>query len=608
MNEHISNYCKSFIESNTSPQFAVFIKGKWGSGKTFFIKKLINELPKPEKVIYISLFSVKSSDEIDYKLFEAVHPVLSSSLPKYSKLVFRTLIKNRIPYSDIIKELSDSSQKVEVNLDDLMYDDRIIIVDDFERSSLNAGDILGYFSFLISDTNNRVLFVGNEDEVSDWDKFKAIKEKTIGAEFTLKCDLDGALQSFFNDIPFDSDEATVIDKAIRNVIDVIDCENLRIVREALYNLDLFLDCLPDNYLSIEENVISSFLLLFIHKSLGLISRENVSECLHAFFEKKMSFPVFVETKRKDKEGFWDYPLLYENHRLFSNETWTKIVFDGFYDKASLTSEFLIVYEKKLKQKESNLYKLFGWFYMDASEFKNILETVQKEFSDGYYIHPGEIIHYSSLMLQFCKQALLPFSFDEIKKRVLEVVNERISPMSKGDWDRMLSSGFYGNYGFGDLNDKEIAELLDVIKNKCIAAFDLEAKLILEECIDNLPMTIRKLCEIIRNESDYDYASVPLLSLIDVDVFHERVKALRSTDIESIVYALESRYKNFAGYFKQAYIADYHNLKKLVAHVEYDLNCVEKLFNPRAAFLFSWHSHMEKIVRFFEEKVIDNQKQ
>lgn len=44
MNDHIREYCRSFIESNTSSQFAVFIKGSWGCGKSFFIKKLIEGL------------------------------------------------------------------------------------------------------------------------------------------------------------------------------------------------------------------------------------------------------------------------------------------------------------------------------------------------------------------------------------------------------------------------------------------------------------------------------------------------------------------------------------------------------------------------------------
>lgn len=43
VNEHIIEYCKNFIESIDNPQFAVFLKGKWGIGKTYFIDTLLDK-------------------------------------------------------------------------------------------------------------------------------------------------------------------------------------------------------------------------------------------------------------------------------------------------------------------------------------------------------------------------------------------------------------------------------------------------------------------------------------------------------------------------------------------------------------------------------------
>lgn len=66
MNENIYHYCREFIESTENPQFAIFIKGEWGTGKTYFIKKLIESFSdnksavKCSDIIYISLFGVPS--------------------------------------------------------------------------------------------------------------------------------------------------------------------------------------------------------------------------------------------------------------------------------------------------------------------------------------------------------------------------------------------------------------------------------------------------------------------------------------------------------------------------------------------------------------------
>lgn len=40
MNENIINYIKNnYINSKMEPQFAVLVKGDWGCGKTFLVKK-----------------------------------------------------------------------------------------------------------------------------------------------------------------------------------------------------------------------------------------------------------------------------------------------------------------------------------------------------------------------------------------------------------------------------------------------------------------------------------------------------------------------------------------------------------------------------------------
>ena len=67
MNENIYKYCKKFIQSKSSPHFAILLKGEWECGKTFFIKKLLNDKEvKLEKndYVYISHGFSSSSKSI----------------------------------------------------------------------------------------------------------------------------------------------------------------------------------------------------------------------------------------------------------------------------------------------------------------------------------------------------------------------------------------------------------------------------------------------------------------------------------------------------------------------------------------------------------------
>ena len=103
MNEHITEYCKNFIESIDNPQFAVFLKGKWGIGKTYFIDTLLGKYKKSNTantsdideahIIKISLFGVKNYDDIDIKIYEAIHPILSSKGMKIAGAVARSALK-----------------------------------------------------------------------------------------------------------------------------------------------------------------------------------------------------------------------------------------------------------------------------------------------------------------------------------------------------------------------------------------------------------------------------------------------------------------------------------------------------------------------------------
>lgn len=62
--EKIIKSVKVYIDENMS-DYAVMINGAWGSGKTYFVKnELIPELEQDKPVIYISLFGIKTIDDL----------------------------------------------------------------------------------------------------------------------------------------------------------------------------------------------------------------------------------------------------------------------------------------------------------------------------------------------------------------------------------------------------------------------------------------------------------------------------------------------------------------------------------------------------------------
>lgn len=86
-NQHITEFLNYYCSLPTAPQYAVMLKGKWGSGKTHFIneyKNVLNENKK--KYIYVSLYGVTSYDEIETKFLEVLHPKLYNKMDTFLML------------------------------------------------------------------------------------------------------------------------------------------------------------------------------------------------------------------------------------------------------------------------------------------------------------------------------------------------------------------------------------------------------------------------------------------------------------------------------------------------------------------------------------------
>ena len=79
-NVHIKDYLNYFVKTEYV-KYAVLLKGSWGAGKTFFVKKMIEEwsIEKEQKgdsitftPLYISLNGLGSKKEIIEKIKEKI--------------------------------------------------------------------------------------------------------------------------------------------------------------------------------------------------------------------------------------------------------------------------------------------------------------------------------------------------------------------------------------------------------------------------------------------------------------------------------------------------------------------------------------------------------
>ncbi|NMB95811.1 MAG: hypothetical protein GYA02_04255 [Clostridiaceae bacterium] len=121
INKNLEDYLK-FYMGLSNPQFAVMINGKWGSGKTFFIKAKVDKWNSDMKSsrnnlivkktlfwrkknqeevgddiilkpIYVSLYGVSNTSQISDKIKEALNPLFYSKGAKIVRHVLFGAVK-----------------------------------------------------------------------------------------------------------------------------------------------------------------------------------------------------------------------------------------------------------------------------------------------------------------------------------------------------------------------------------------------------------------------------------------------------------------------------------------------------------------------------------
>jgi hypothetical protein len=176
------------------PQPAVLcLRGKWGVGKTYAWKEQLNAALDAKKLsrkvyAYVSLFGLKSLDELKFAVFEhsqKLGKVLrATGFDTLDELIdglpnARKVVKGATSGSFFSKFMSsDVAQAFAFGL----VRDQLVCLDDFERGdSLKPKEVLGLVSFLREQRNCKVVMILNDQQLDEKtrDEFEKHLEKVV---------------------------------------------------------------------------------------------------------------------------------------------------------------------------------------------------------------------------------------------------------------------------------------------------------------------------------------------------------------------------------------------------------------------------------------------
>lgn len=261
MNENIVNFLNGYM-MNPDPQYAVLLKGKWGCGKTHFINHWIDAYkgnPTTEQVlepIYVSLYGLSDTKQITTAINRVICPILYGKAAKAGKVLAKIasamVLKHEVDLNyDGISDLSinigiDSLSKFKSN-DSLANSKKLLIFDDLERCDIPMKKLLGYLNFFVEQCNCHLIVIGDEDKIAEGENkkiFGEFKEKTIGREFEIATDIHNALDTFVNQTP-KNDFVVGHQEQIEKFFAMTECDNLRILRQALWDFSRFEESMTD---------------------------------------------------------------------------------------------------------------------------------------------------------------------------------------------------------------------------------------------------------------------------------------------------------------------------------------------------------------------------
>lgn len=247
---------------NPDPQYAVLLKGKWGCGKTHFINHWIDAYkgnPTTEQVlesVYVSLYGLSDTKQITTAINRVICPILYGKAAKAGKVLAKIasamVLKHEVDFNyDGISDLSinigiDSLSKFKSN-DSLANSKKLLIFDDLERCDIPMKKLLGYLNFFVEQCNCHLIVIGDEDKIAEGENkkiFGEFKEKTIGREFEIATDIHSALDTFVNQTP-KNDFVVGHQEQIEKFFAMTECDNLRILRQALWDFARFEESMTD---------------------------------------------------------------------------------------------------------------------------------------------------------------------------------------------------------------------------------------------------------------------------------------------------------------------------------------------------------------------------
>jgi len=559
-NEHITTYLDWYLDVD-NPEFAVMIKGEWGSGKSYFIKKYI-EIKTNKKFIFISLNGISSTKEIDYQILCEIHPIFKNKVIGPLLSIGSKVAAEKIGLTETLDSIG-SKQLVDINKEKY-----ILIFDDFERHCFEKPHILmGYINSFVEINKRHVIVLSNEEIViknnqnnnkedskelsKDEKSYEYIKEKVIGQTLTIDTPLEHVYKCLLSEMAKDPKLKAAIEmiqdkyNLVFDTIRKSGYRNFRVLRQSIQNFGRLFDLIDkkyfDNHKFIDQ-LLPVFFALEIESRMGELSKDTFNEIEDGGYVKVNSEYFKGEEITQNMQKAHDLLNKYNlstfiNTWVFDLGIWRKWLFEGNVDKKLINHNLSKSY---LFNNETCISKMIDWTDLPDDEFDEAIKEIIQKINDKELTNPSEIFLVYNRFLDFEEH---DFDFSSyFTDNINKTFTEYLSSISKND--KLEEDYSFLHQGFepkGNIEEykKFKSDLINAIQQKTIDMDKDRAKTFLDVMKTDPKKAGDMIVEIVDERTKQPKR---LFEFIDPKEFVDCYNNLENKNKRVICYKIEDRSK------------------------------------------------------------------
>ncbi|WP_407970529.1 P-loop NTPase fold protein [Burkholderia pyrrocinia] len=571
-NKQISEFLSYYYNLPSPPGYAVLIRASWGAGKTWFMKDSINKLEhsagfgeaekKERRALYVSLYGMSSTKDIESEFFRQLHPILGSKGMAIAGKVAKGMLKGTLKIDldgDGKADGSISANVPDIELPKYLRNTEglVLVFDDIERCSIPIGDLMGYINYYVEHDGYKAILVANEEELLRRDteesrqgaEYRRIKEKLIGKTFEIESNVNDAIDAFLGELEpsFFTSFLQSKKELVANLHSASGYSNLRHLRQIFHDFTRIGQMLPEKARGHDDlcmDLLKAFVIFSIEIKSGSIAVSDIGKFAGFQFQQAIG-----KTSSEDdifRKVLSKYPHFSPSDAVLSIELWQELLDTGLVGEDQFAEAML--HSKYFARDNAEEWRLLWDLYsLTDEEVASLAKIVQDKFINGQYKNVGILLHVCGILLELSSIGAIAESFDtviDIAKKNIDSLDKSSEILESRSFLTLRTLTGWGGLGWRAPDNAQFGQLLSYAKDRIATAAENKYPADALELLNVMDKDTWSFSQDLTiHNGPSRYYDVPILSYIDPNLFVRRVAALHPRQLQYIPGTLKERYSS-----------------------------------------------------------------